>query len=69
MKFLKDRDDVLVGGASGNNAGSEVLNQLKLVEGFLGETMQETITIVNARSNKTEQEWMHTGWKVKDVIG
>lgn len=53
VKFLKNRGDVLVGGGSGDNASSRVLNQLKLMEGFLGETMQKRIAVVNTGGNKT----------------
>lgn len=46
VTLLKHRDDVLV-------CGQGFLNQLKLVEGFWGEPMQERITIVNSGGNDT----------------
>ncbi|XP_035767878.1 interferon-inducible GTPase 1-like [Neolamprologus brichardi] len=38
---------------SADNAGGRVLNQLKIMEGFLGETMQERITIITVGGNET----------------
>lgn len=33
---------------------SRVLNQLKLMEGFLGETMQKRVAVVDTGGNKTK---------------
>lgn len=38
-KILRDRGDVLVAEGFGNNAGSRVFNQLKLIKGVLGKLM------------------------------
>lgn len=41
VKLLEDRGDVVKGGGSGNNAGCRVLDQLKLMEGFVRGTKEE----------------------------
>ena len=41
MELLKDGGDVMVGGGSGDDTGSRVLDQLKFMEGFVRGTKEE----------------------------
>lgn len=47
MKLLKDGGDVMVGGRPGDDAGCRVLEKLQFLEGFIGETKEERVTIID----------------------
>ena len=46
MELLEDRCYVTDGWCSGDDPGSSILNQLKFMDGFEGETSEKGITII-----------------------
>lgn len=53
MKLLEDGIDVVKGGGYGNNMSCGVLEQLELVEGFVGVTKEDWDTVVIAGGDET----------------
>ena len=52
MELVKNRGDVTDGRGSGDDTGSSILDQLELMEEFVGETNKEGIAVIQAGSDK-----------------
>lgn len=59
--LLKDRDDVVDGGSSGDNAGSWILNQLNFIDRFVSETKEEGFAVGG--------KWLVTMTKDSSAVG
>ena len=46
VELLQDRCNVTDGWCSGDDLGSSILNQLKFIDGFVGETSEKGIAII-----------------------
>ncbi len=52
VELLENGGDVVKGGGSGDDTGCRVLDQLELMEGFVGDTEKERITVINMGGDK-----------------
>lgn len=57
------------GGGSGDDTGSRVPDQLRLMEGFMAEARKEGVAVVQARSDKAVKEdgGLREGWRKIDA--